>query len=328
MIRRREFITLLGGAAAAWPLAARAQQTASRSSAFWVWRRTRGRPISDCSIPTRFERDRVHRRQERSDRISVRGQHPDRLPALAADLVTRKVNVIAAVGGGNPVLAAKAATSTIPIVFTTGDDPIRATYVTSMNRPGGNVTGVSFFSSALSGKRLELLREMLPNIKVVAVLTNPQSPEGAPSLKSTQDAASLLGLRLIVMEARTGRDLDQALANLRQQRPDALTVVGDPFLTSRHTQIVAYAAREALPAIYANREFVDAGGLASYGNDVSDGYRRNGVYVGRILNGASPAELPVDQATKFDFVVNAKTARALGLNIPLSTVARADEVIE
>jgi putative tryptophan/tyrosine transport system substrate-binding protein len=325
-MQRREFFALVGGAAA-WPLAARAQQTIPIIGFLTSLARNARPNLTEAFRRGLSETGFVEGRNVAIEYRFADNAH-DRLPALAADLVARKVNVIAAVGGGNPVLAAKAATSTIPIVFTTGDDPIRATYVTSMNRPGGNITGVSFFSSVLSGKRLELLREMLPNIKVVAVITNPQSPEGAPSLKSSQDAASLLGLRLIVMEARTERGLDQALDNLRQQRPDAMTVVGDPFLTSRHPQIVAYAAREALPAIYANREFVDAGGLASYGNDVTDGYRRNGVYVGRILNGASPAELPVDQATKFDFVVNAKTARALGLNIPLSTLARADEVIE
>jgi putative tryptophan/tyrosine transport system substrate-binding protein len=323
---RREFIGLVG-AALAWPSVAHAQQTLPVIGFLTSLARDDRPNLTEAFRRGLSETGFVEGRNVVIEYRFADNTHV-RLPALAADLVARKVNVIAAVGGGNPVLAAKAATSTIPIVFTTGDDPIRATYVTSMNRPGGNITGVSFFSSVLSGKRLELLREMLPNIKVVAVITNPQSPEGAPSLKSTQDAASMLGLTLVVMEVRTDRDLDQALANLRQQRPDALTVVGDPFLTGRHRQIVAYAAREALPAIYANREFVDAGGLASYGNNVTDGYRRNGVYVGRILNGASPADLPVDQATKFDFVINAKTARALSLNLPLGTVARADEVIE
>jgi putative tryptophan/tyrosine transport system substrate-binding protein len=325
-MQRREFFALVGGLAA-WPLAARAQQSMPVIGFLTSLARNDRPNLTEAFRRGLSETGFVEGRNVAIEYRFADNAH-ERLPALAADLVSRKVNVIAAVGGGNPVLAAKAATSTIPIVFTTGDDPIRASYVTSMNRPGGNITGVSFFSTALSGKRLELLREMLPNIKVVAVITNPQSPEGAPSLKSIQEAANSLGVRLIIMEARTERDLDQTLANLRQQRPDALTVLGDPFLTGRHRQIVAYAAREALPAIYANREFVDAGGLASYGNDVTDGYRRNGVYVGRILNGASPAELPVDQATKFDFVVNAKTARALSLNIPLSTVARADEVIE
>jgi putative tryptophan/tyrosine transport system substrate-binding protein len=326
-MRRRQFLGLLGGAAA-WPAPAVAQQSAMPVVGFLTSLARDDRPnLTEAFRRGLSETGFVEGRNVAIEYRFADNAH-DRLPALAADLVARKVNVIAAVGGGNPVLAAKAATTTIPIVFTTGDDPIRATYVTSMNRPGGNVTGVSFFSTELSGKRLELLREMLPNIKVVAVLINPQTPEAAPSLKRVQDAARLLGLSLIILEAKIDQDIEQALATLRQQRPDALTVVGDPFLTSRHRQIIAYAAREAVPALYANREFVDAGGLASYGNNVTDGYRRNGVYVGRILNGASPAELPVDQATKFDFVVNAKTARALSLNIPLSTVARADEVIE
>jgi putative ABC transport system substrate-binding protein len=326
-MRRRTFLGL-GGTAVAWPLVARAQQPPRPVVGFL----TSLGPNDRTNLVDAFRRGLSETGfiEGRNVAIEYRfaDNRHDQLPALAADLVARKVSVIAAVGGGNSVLAAKAATGTIPIVFTTGDDPIRATYVTSMNRPGGNVTGVSFFSTELSGKRLELLREMLPNIKVVAVLINPQTPEAAPSLKRVQDAARLLGLSLIILEAKIDQDIEQALATLRQQRPDALTVVGDPFLTSRHRQIIAYAAREAVPALYANREFVDAGGLASYGNNVTDGYRRNGVYVGRILNGASPAELPVDQATKFDFVVNAKTARALSLNIPLSTVARADEVIE
>jgi putative tryptophan/tyrosine transport system substrate-binding protein len=326
-MKRRTLLGLLGGAAA-WPLAAHAQQAPMPVVGFLTSLARNDRPnLTEAFRRGLSEAGFVEGRNVAIEYRFADNVH-DRLPALAADLVARKVSVIAAVGGGNSVLAAKAATTTIPIVFTTGDDPIRATYVTSINRPGGNVTGVSFFSSALAGKRLELLREMLPGIGVVAVLVNPQSPEVVPSLKSVQDAARLLGLRLIIVETKTEREVDEAFATLRPERPDALTVFGDPFLTGRHRQIVAHAARVALPALYANREFVDAGGLASYGNDVTDGYRRNGVYVGRILNGASPAELPVDQATKFDFVVNAKTARALSLNIPLSTVARADEVIE
>ena len=326
-MRRRTFLGL-GGTAVAWPLVARAQQPPRPVVGFL----TSLGPNDRTNLVDAFRRGLSETGfiEGRNVAIEYRfaDNRHDQLPALAADLVARKVSVIAAVGGGNSVLAAKAATATIPIVFTTGDDPIRANFVTSINRPGGNITGVSFFSSALSGKRLELLREMLPRVSAVAVIANPQNPEATPSLKSTQDAAQALGVRLIVIEATTDRAIDEAFAKLRQARPDALVVLGDPFLTGRHRQIIALAAQDAIPAIYANREFVDAGGLASYGNDVTDGYRRNGVYTGRILNGALPAELPVDQATKFDFILNARTARTLGLNMPLSTVARADDVIE
>jgi putative ABC transport system substrate-binding protein len=254
-------------------------------------------------------------------------QH-DRLPALAADLVSRKVNVIAATGGGAAVLAAMGATKNVPIVFTSGGDPVQEGYVASLNRPGGNVTGVSWFSTLVAGKGLGLLHELVPNAALIAVLTNPRLPESARIPTDAQDAARILGQQLLVLNASTASEIDAAFATMRQRRADALFVGGDPFFSSRRQQIVALTARDAIPAMYTNREFVEEGGLISYGNDTADGYRRAGVYVGRILNGASPADLPVDQATKFELVVNVKAAKAIGLAIPESFLARADEVIE
>jgi len=254
-------------------------------------------------------------------------QH-DRLPALAADLVSRKVNVIAATGGGASVLAAVAATKTIPIVFTSGGDPVQEGYVASLNRPGGNVTGVSFFTTLVAGKALGLLHELVPNAAVIAVLTNPRLPESARIPTDAQEAARILGQQLLILNASTPSEIDAAFATMRQRRANALFVGGDPFFSSRRQQIVALAARDAIPTMYTNREFVEEGGLISYGNDTGDAYRRAGVYVGRILNGASPADLPVDQATKFEFLINLKAAKTLGLDVPPGLSARADEVIE
>jgi putative ABC transport system substrate-binding protein len=252
----------------------------------------------------------------------------DRLPALAADLVSRKVNVIAATGGGSPVLAAMAATKTIPIVFTTASDPVQLGYVASLNRPGGNVTGVSWFSGLVAGKGLGLLHELVPKAALVALLANPKLPETARMQSDAQEAARALDRQLLVLEASTASEINVAFATMRERRVGALLIGADPFFSSRLQQIVALTARDALPAMYISREFVEEGGLISYGNDTADAYRRAGVYVGRILNGASPTDLPVDQATKFELVVNVKAAKAIGLTIPESFLARADEVIE
>ena len=252
----------------------------------------------------------------------------DRLPALAADLVGRKVAVIAATGGGNSILAAKAATTTIPIVFTTGGDPVREGYVASLNRPGGNVTGVSFFGTMLGAKGLGLLHELVPNAAVIALLVNPKKPESARTQSDAQEAAHTLGRqRSFSMPAPRARSTPPS-PRLRQRRAGALLVGGDPFFTSRRQQIVALTARDAIPDMYVNREFVEEGGLMSYGNDTPDAYRRAALYVGRILKGEKPADLPVEQATKFEFVINLKTAKALGLEVPPRLSARADEVIE
>jgi putative tryptophan/tyrosine transport system substrate-binding protein len=327
-IRRREFIFTLGGTAAAWPLAARAQQPAMPVVGFLNALGQNDRP----NLPAAFRRGlgeagHVDGRNVAIEYRFAENQH-DRLPALAADLVGRKVAVIAATGGGASVFAAMAATTTTPIVFTIGGDPVRQGYVRSLNRPGGNVTGVSWFSSLVAGKALGLLHELVPNAAVIALLANPKLPEIAPTLSDAHEATRILGQQLLVLNASTPSEIDIAFATMRERRANALYVGADPFFGSRRQQIVALAARDAIPAMYFNREFVDEGGLISYGNDTADGYRRAGVYVGRILNGASPADLPVDQATKFELVVNVKTAKAIGLTIPESFLARADEVIE
>jgi ABC-type uncharacterized transport system substrate-binding protein len=225
-------------------------------------------------------------------------------------------------------LAAMAATKTIPIVFTTGGDPVQEGYVASLNRPGGNVTGVSLFANLLSGKALGLLHELVPNAALIALLANPKLPESARMPSDAEEVARTLTRQLLVLHASTSSEIDAAFATMRQRRAGALLVGADPFFGSRRQQIVALAARDAIPTMYTNREFVEDGGLISYGNDASDHYRRAGVHVGRILNGASPADLPVDQATKFEFVINLKTAKTLGLEVPPGLSARADEVIE
>ena len=326
-MRRREFITLLGGAAT-WPLLARAQQNITPTVGFLNALGQNDRP----NLPAAFRRGlsqtgHVEGRNVTIEYRFAENQH-DRLPALAADLVDRKAAVIAATGGGAAILAAMAATKTIPIVFTTGGDPVQEGYVASLNRPGGNVTGVSLFSNLLSGKALGLLYELVPNAALIALLANPKLPESARMPSDAEEAARTLTRQLLVLHASTSSEIDAAFATMRQRRAGALLVGADPFFGSRRQQIVALAARDAIPTMYTNREFVEDGGLISYGNDASDHYRRAGVHVGRILNGASPADLPVDQATKFEFVINLKTARAIGVDMPTSLLLRADQVIE
>jgi putative ABC transport system substrate-binding protein len=327
-VKRRELLTLIGGAAS-WPLAARAQQPALPVVGFLNTLGQNDRP----NLPAAFRRGLgetgyVDGRNVAIEYRFAENRH-DRLPALAADLIGRKVHVIAATGGGAAILAAMAATKTIPIVFTTAGDPVQEGYVASLNRPGGNVTGVSWFSALVAGKGLGLLHELVPNAAVTALLVNPKLPEAASTLSDAQEGARALGRQLLALNASTPSEIDAAFAAMRERRVGALLVGSDPFFSSRRQQIVALAARDAIPAMYLGpREFVEEGGLISYGNDTPDNYRRAGVHVGRILNGASPADLPVDQATKFEFIINLKTAKTLGLEVPPGLSARADEVIE
>ncbi len=328
-MRRRDFINGIIGSATAWPLGVRAQQAMpvigflSSGSADDVY-------FAQLAAGFRKGLNEVGYVGGRNVAIEYRfaENQRDRLPALVADLVGRKVAVIAATGGGASILATKAATTTIPIVFTFGGDPVREGYVASLNRPGGNVTGITWFNGLLSAKALGLLHELVPNAAVIAIMTNPKLPESARTLSDAEEAARTLGRQLLVLNASVPSEIDTAFATLRQQRADALLVGADPFLASRRQQIVALAARDAIPAMYPNREYVAAGGLMSYGNDVPDGYRRAGLYVARILKGEKPADLPVDQATGFEFVINLKTAKALGLDVPPGLSARANEVIE
>ena len=327
MMKRRAFIWLLGGAAA-WPLAARAQQPVIPVVGFLTSLGQNERPnLRDAFRRGLSEVGFVEGRNVAIEYRFAEG-HPDRLPALAADLVGRKVVVIAATGGGASVLAAKAATTTIPVVFTTAGDPVQQGFVASLNRPGGNLTGISWFGAQVSGKGLGLLHELIPNTAVVALLANPNLPESGRIISDAQEATRSFGQQLLVLNASTPREINAAFATARQQRASALYVGGDPFFTSRRQQIVALATRDAIPDMYANREFVVEGGLMSYGNDVTDPYREAGRYVGRILKGDNPADLPVLQSTKFEFVLNLGTAKALGIAVPNSLQLLADEVIE
>jgi putative ABC transport system substrate-binding protein len=327
-MRRRDFIKVIAGSAAALPLAARAQQTAmpvigylqSASPSYFA-------QFSDAVRQGLNEIGYVEGQNVVIERRSAEG-HYDRLAALAAGLVDRQVAVILATGGSDPAKAAKAATSNIPIVFVSAADPVRTGLVASLNRPGGNVTGVSLLASALDAKKLGLLRELAPKASTIGVLINPDYPSANSQREEAQQAAARLGLRLLMLSARADGEIDLAFASAAKQGADALLVATDPFLLSRRERLVALAARYAVPAIYAQREVVTAGGLISYGPHFWDGYRQAGAYVGRVLKGEKPADLPVLQPTKFELVINLKTAKALGLEVPDRLLALADEVIE
>jgi putative ABC transport system substrate-binding protein len=328
-MRRREFITLLGGAAAAWPLAARAQQPAmpvigflSSTSPHLYEHRLRpfGQGLKEAGY--------VDGQNVEIDYRWAEGQH-DRLPALAAQLVQRRVAVIVAAGGTPSAVAAKAATATIPIVFGVAVDPVGVGLVASLSRPGGNVTGVTNLNVEVGPKRLELLRELLPSVTVIAVLVNPASPAIAdPFVRGMQAAARTLGLQLHVLHASTERDFDTVFATLAQLRAGALVLGPDIFFNARSEQLAALTIRHAVPAIFQYRQYVAAGGLLSYGPSEKEYYRLVGVYTGRILKGAKPADLPIEQPIKFELMINLKTAKALGITVPSTLLARADEVFE
>ena len=328
-MKRREFITLLGGAAAAWPLSARAEQA--------------GRPVIgflNSQSPDGYTERLRGFRQGLNEAGFIEGENVaieyrwaenqlDRLPALATDLVRRRVAVVVALGSPNLAMVAKAATTTIPIVFIVGEDPVRFGLGASLARPGGNITGINLFNNEINAKRLTLLRELIPAAVGAAVLVNPTNASIAETTaRDVETAAHALGLRLQVHNAGTSREIDATFATFAGERPDALFVAGDPFFNSRRVHLVHLASHHRLPTIYASRAYPDIGGLMSYGTDVTDSYRQSGVYTGRILKGAKPAQLPVVQASKFEFVINAQTARMLGLTLPPSLLATADEVIE
>jgi putative tryptophan/tyrosine transport system substrate-binding protein len=309
-MRRREFLGALGGVAAAWPLAAHAQQPAMPVIGF----------LNPSSPDALAERLAIEYRWAESQN--------DRLPALAAELVRRQVSVIAAF---SPVaaFAAKAVTTTIPIVFAVNEDPVGLGLVASLAQPGGNATGINFFTAEVGAKRLELLRELVPGAARVAVLVNPANATSTEStLSDAAAAARAIGLQIQVLNASTIREINVALSALARERPDALFVAGDGFFSSRRVQLTHLASRHAIPAIYSQREYADAGGLMSYGANIADAFRQVGAYVGRILKDAKPADLPVVQSTKFELVVNAQAARMLNLEVPPMLLARADEVIE
>jgi putative tryptophan/tyrosine transport system substrate-binding protein len=325
-MQRREFITLLGGAAVNWPLAARAQQQKMPVVGFL----NGGSPDGYAPYVTGFlrglnETGYVEGKNVTVDYRWARGQY-ERLQVLAADLVRRKVAVIAANTPTAPV--AKAATAEIPIVFVNTGDPVVAGFVASFNRPGGNVTGVSLLGPELETKRLELLDQLVPGTTPIGVLVNPMNPAAVIQLRKLQEAAGVLKRQIDVVRASTAPGIETAFEIVAQNGTDGLLVVQDPFYNSRRDQIVALAARYRRPVVYPLREFADIGGLVSYGHDLVDGYRQMGVYVGRILKGEKPADLPVVQPTKFEFVINLKTAKTLGLTVPPSLLTTANEVIE
>ena len=328
-IARRKFIAALSGAAFAWPLAARAQQPALPVVAFI----SGGSADADARFAAGFRNGLYETGYVEGQNVTVEyhwleGQY-DRLPAQMADLVRRRVAVIATPGSTPAALAAKAATATIPIVFGVAGDPAQLGLVASLARPGGNATGVNFFVNEVVAKRLRLLHDLVPKAVRIAVLVNPANPPTAePTLRAVQESASAIGLQIQILNASTINEIDAAFAILARERPDALFVGPDGFFSSRRVQFVTLTARDKIPASYSIREDVAAGGLMSYGTDIADTFRRVGVYTGTILKGAKPADLPVLQLTKFEFVINMQTARALGIEVPPGVLSIADEVIE
>jgi putative ABC transport system substrate-binding protein len=327
-MRRRDFITLLGGAAAAWPVAAHAQQQGMPVIGFLSARS----PAEAGSDLAAFRQGLGQAGYFEGKNVTIEyrwaeGRY-DRLPALATELVARQVAVIAAVGGEPSGMAAKAATITIPIVCTLGGDAVAAGLVASLNRPGANITGVTIIGAEMGPKRVELAHQLVPNGTVFAALVNPKYPLALAEARDMQAAARSVGLQVAVLDVSTDSEIDAAFAGLGRIKVDALLINTDPFLLGQREQIVQLAARHKVPAIYFLRDFVDAGGLMSYGPKVANSYRQAGIYVGRILKGEKAGELPVVQPTRFDLVINLRTARTLGLEIPTMLLVRADEVIE
>jgi putative tryptophan/tyrosine transport system substrate-binding protein len=328
-VKRREFITLLGSAAAMWPLMASAQQSALPVIGFLDPRSLEG-------VANRLRGFRQGLKETgyiEGENVTIEYRwaenQMDRLPELTADLVRRQPAVIVASGGRDQALAAKAATTTIPVLFLTGEDPVRLGLVASLARPAGNLTGVNFFNAELATKRLELFRELVPGTKRIAVLINPADVTNADStVKAIEPAAQAIGLQIQILNASTSREIDAAFAIIGRDRPEAIYVGQTPFLNARRVQLAQLAARYMVPASYSGREFPEVGGLMSYGSDIADAYRQVGIYAGRILKGAKVADLPVVQANKFELVINAQTARMLGLDLPAQLLARTDEVIE
>src|SRR5215831_19807390 len=325
-IKRRKFITLLGGAAA-WPLAARAQQPAMPVIGFLT-------PTSPDAQADRLRAFRLGLKETghiEGENVTIAyrwaDNQIDRVPELVADLVHRKAAVIATVGD-QTALAAKATTTTIPIVFVAGEDPVSMGLVASLARPGGNMTGVNIFVNEVVAKRLELLRELVPGLARVAVLVNPRNTLTETILRDVAAASRAMGLQAQVLNVNTSDEIDAAFATFVRERPDAIFVSGTPLFTSRRVQLILLATRHAIPATYAGRQFPEIGGLMSYGANLTDAWRQVGVYTGRILKGARPADLPVVQASKLELVINAQAARVLGLTVPPQLLARADEVIE
>jgi ABC-type uncharacterized transport system substrate-binding protein len=327
-MQRREFIRLLGGAAVAWPLAAHAQQPAMPVIGFL----NAGSPEAAAHLVASFHRGLAETGYVEGQNVTIQYRwargHYGQLPALATELVRQPVNVIATAGGEPTALAAKNATSTIPIVFSAGGDPVKAGLVASLNRPGGNVTGVNQYADVLQGKRLGLLRELVPRANVIGVLMNPNFPPAEQQVRDAQAAARAMGLQIYVMRASTDLEIDAAFETVAQQRISALTVTGDAFFATRREKLAALAARYAVPVMYHFRDYAVAGGLMSYGTMLSDAYRNVGIYTGKVLRGAKPADLPVMQLSKFELVLNLKAAKALGLTFPSRLLAIADEVIE
>jgi putative ABC transport system substrate-binding protein len=326
-MKRREFITIVGGAAA-WPLAARAQQRTMQVIGLLA-----GQPsatLTDQLAAFRQGLSETGFVEGRNLAIVYRSAEgkPERLPALAAELVRIPVAVVAAVGGDVSVRSAKAATATIPIVFTTGGDPVETGIVASLNRPGGNVTGASFLGSLIAAKQLSLLRDMVPGLTTLGLLLNPTNPASVLAARDVQGAVQALGLKLVTVDAVSEGDIDKAFGQFVEKRIDGLIIASAIFFFRNRERLIALAASHAIPSIFNEREFTTDGGLMSYGADTKDAYRQAGLYVARILKGDKPADLPVMQATKFEFVINLQTARTLGLDVPPSLLAIADEVIE